>query len=71
LYFKSRLSEYQSRVGVVPFCPDATTPDFLASLASLAENIFRLSDGSSLDGKVVSINEATNPSIFCVLCGKT
>jgi hypothetical protein len=44
------------------------TQIFFASLASLAENKFRPSDYSGRDSKVISMNEATNPVIFSVLC---
>ena len=43
-------------------------PPYFASFASLAENKFKLPDYSGSKGKVVSINEATNPAIFNVFC---
>ena len=49
-------------------CTEATTTAFLASLASLAEKKIKRFDYSDRDGKVSSINEATNPVIFSVFC---
>jgi len=48
-------------------------PIIFASLASLAENNFSLIKHPGRNGKVNSINEATEPaliSVFCVLSGK-
>ena len=67
--YESRLSEYQRRVGLVAPGTEATILDFFfASLASLAENKFKRSDYSGRDGKVISINKATDPAIFSVFC---
>ena len=47
--------------------------EYLASLASFAEKIFKLDDYTGGEGKVVSKNEVTDPIIFSVfrfLCGK-
>jgi hypothetical protein len=48
--------------------PKPPSQNFLASLASLAENKFKLPSYSGLTGRVVSINETTNPAIFSVFC---
>jgi hypothetical protein len=53
---------------VVP-CIEAATPDFLALLASLAENKLKRSDYSGRDGDEASINEIASPEIFSVFCG--
>jgi hypothetical protein len=47
-------------------CSEAVTSDFLACLASLAENKFKLPNYPGHDGEVTSINEVAKPEIFSV-----